>query len=757
MDDVTHIIEPLNDEQRAAVTAETGHALVLAGAGSGKTRVLAHRVAWLVATGQARPSGVLAVTFTNKASREMRARIETILDRPIGGMWVGTFHGIAHRFLRSHREEAGLDESFQIADADDQFRLVRRLMREMNLDEGSWPPKQAQGFINGQKEKGIRARHLPEPGDVWERRMADVYRAYEAACSASGLVDFAEMLLRTWEVLRERPELLAQYQERFGHLLVDEFQDTNALQYAWISLLAGDRGRLFMVGDDDQSIYGWRGARIENIRKFARDFPGVTTYKLEENYRSTAKILDAANAVIAHNEGRLGKNLRTSKPGGEPILTYSAYNDVDEARFVAGRIEQARGEGWRLDDHAVLYRTSAQSRVIEDALRTAGVAYRIHGGLRFYERAEIKDAVAYLRLVASRDDDAGFERAVNVPARGVGARSVALLREHARSVGTSLWNAAVEQANDGSLSGRPGAGVRSFLGIVEGLAESEEGRPLDELVLQAVETSGLLEHYQREKGERGEARIENLNELVTAARRFEDRLTREPDPEDEYADRPLAAFVRHTVLEAGEGQADEHEDSVQLMTLHAAKGLEFPAVFLCGMEEGLFPHQRSLEDHSQLEEERRLCYVGMTRAKQRLCLTNAESRRLHRQESFPNPSRFLREIPTELVEEVRLGGYRAGSYRGPVLGGGARPGGRRGGGGRWNGGYRYPAGEAGASGLTEDGGHPFALGQRVRHGKFGEGVVLGLEGDGDHARVHVNFADAGAKWLVLAYARLEAI
>ena len=750
MDDVTHIIEPLNDEQRAAVTAETRHALVLAGAGSGKTRVLAHRVAWLVATGQARPSGILAVTFTNKAAREMRARIEAILDRPIGGMWVGTFHGIAHRFLRAHREEAELGESFQIADSDDQFRLVRRLMREMNLDEGNWPPKQAQGFINGQKEKGVRARHLPEPGDLWERRMSDVYRAYEAACKASGLADFAELLLRTWEVLRERPEILAQYQERFRHLLVDEFQDTNALQYAWVSLLAGDRGQLFMVGDDDQSIYGWRGARIENIRKFAHDFSGVTTYKLEENYRSTARILAAANAVIANNAGRLGKNLRTSKSGGEPICTYSAYNDIDEARFVVGCIEQARGEGWRLEDHAILYRTSAQSRVIEDALRTAGVAYRIHGGLRFYERAEIKDAVAYLRLVALREDDAGFERAVNVPARGVGARSVALLREHARLRGSSLWAAASELVNDGSMAGRPAAGVRTFLGIVEGLVEAEDGRPLDELVALAVETSGLVEHYRQEKGERAEARLENLNELITAARRFEDRLAREPDPEDEYASRPLAAFVRHTVLEAGEGQADEHEDSVQLMTLHAAKGLEFPSVFLCGMEEGLFPHQRSLENHSQLEEERRLCYVGMTRAKQRLYLTNAESRRLHRQESFPSPSRFLREIPSELVEDMRLGSRRTSP------GGGAGSRARRGGAGGWSGGG-YAAGEAASSGLTADGGPPFALGQRVRHGKFGEGIVLSLEGDGAHARVHVNFAGAGAKWLVVAYANLEAI
>ena len=751
MDDITHIIDPLNDEQRAAVTAESGHALVLAGAGSGKTRVLAHRVAWLVATSQARPSGILAVTFTNKAAREMRARIETILNRPIGGMWVGTFHGIAHRFLRAHAQAAALGDSFQIADSDDQLRMVRRLMREMNLDEGSWPPKQAQAFINSQKEQGVRARHLAEPGNVWERRMAEVYRAYESACAASGLADFAELLLRAWEVLREHPEILAEYQERFRHVLVDEFQDTNALQYAWIALLAGDRGRLFMVGDDDQSIYGWRGARIENIQKFAREFDGVTTFKLEENYRSTRKILDAANAVISNNAGRLGKNLRTSRSGGDPICTYSAYNDLDEARFVVSRVEQARGEGWRLEDHAILYRTSAQSRVIEDALRTAGVAYRIHGGLRFYERAEIRDTVAYLRLVASRDDDAGFERAVNAPPRGVGARTVALLREHARFREISLWSAATELVGEGSIAGRPGTGVREFLRIVERLAESEEGRPLDELVETAVDVSGLREHFRQEKGERAEARLENLNEFITAARRFEDRLAREPDPEDEFADRPLAAFVRHTVLEAGEGQADEHEDSVQLMTLHAAKGLEFPAVFLCGMEEGLFPHQRSVEDHAQLEEERRLCYVGMTRAKRRLFLTSAESRRLHRQETYPSPSRFLREIPSSLVEEVRLGGGMPGTPRGDSRWE------RRGGGTRGGRAYSGGGGGTAAGGLGSGAGHSFALGQRVRHGKFGEGVVLNLEGDGAHARVHVNFAGAGAKWLVVAYANLEAI
>ncbi len=751
MEDVTHIIEPLNDEQRAAVTADTGHVLVLAGAGSGKTRVLAHRVAWLVATRQAPPSGILAVTFTNKAAREMRARIETILGRPIGGMWVGTFHGIAHRFLRAHPEEAGFAESFQIIDGEDQLRLVRRLMRDLGLDEAAFPPRQAQSFINGHKERGKRARHLPEPDGPWERRMAEVYRAYESACAGSGLADFAELLLRAWEVPREHPALLARYQERFGHLLVDEFQDTNALQYAWISLLAGDSGRLFMVGDDDQSIYGWRGARIENIQKFARDFPGVTTCKLEQNYRSTEKILDAANAVIANNPERLGKNLRTARRGGEPICLYSAYNEVDEARFVAGRIEQARAEGGvRLDDHAILYRTSAQSRVIEDALRAAGLAYRIHGGLRFYERAEIKDAVAYLRLVASREDDTGFERAVNTPARGVGAQSMAALREHARAEGASLWQAAAGLQEAGVVGGRAAAGLGAFREIVEGLAGREAELPLDELVAETVQRSGLAAHYAKEKGERAEARLENLDELVTAARRFADRLAREPDPEDELAERPLAAFVRHTVLEAGEGQAEENEDSVQLMTLHAAKGLEFPTVFLCGMEEGLFPHQRSLEDPAQLQEERRLCYVGMTRAQQRLTLTNAEARRLHRQDFYPKRSRFVREIPAELVEEVRLGGGSAGPPAAAMAA--AR---MRGGGGAPA--FRGAAAHGARAGAEAAAASPYALGQRVRHGKFGEGIVLNLEGDGAHTRVHVNFAGAGAKWLVAAYANLEAL
>ena len=748
MDDVTHILEPLNGEQRAAVTADTGHVLVLAGAGSGKTRVLAHRVAWLVASGQAPLSGILAVTFTNKAAREMRGRIEAILGRPCGGMWVGTFHGIAHRFLRAHLREAGFAESFQIIDGDDQLRLVRRLMRDLGLDEGSWPPKQAQAFINRHKDQGARARHLGESRDLWEQRMAEVYRAYESACTASGLADFAELLLRAWEVLRERPEILAHYQERFRHLLVDEFQDTNALQYAWISLLAGDRGRFFMVGDDDQSIYGWRGARIENIQKFARDFPGVTTCRLEQNYRSTARILEAANAVIAHNEGRLGKNLRTSQHGGEPLRVYSAYNDVDEARFVASRIERAREEGWRLADHAILYRTSAQSRVLEDALRGQEIAYRIHGGLRFYERAEIRDAVAYLRLVAARDDPAAFERAVGVPPRGVGARSVELLREHARAHGVSLWTAAERLAGDGSIAGRPGAGLREFLGLVQRLAEHEDGRPLDELVAVAVESAGLAAHYGKEKGERAEARLENLNELVNAARRFEERLVREPDPEDELAQRPLAAFVRHTVLEAGEGQADQHEDSVQLMTLHAAKGLEFPTVFLCGMEEGLFPHERSLENPAQLEEERRLCYVGMTRAEKRLYLTNAEVRRLHREDRYRSPSRFLREVPAGLVEDMR--------FSGPSL----QPQGRAAA-GRWPGRGRVRRADYARGAAAEEAARacsfPFTLGQRVRHGKFGEGVVLSLDGDGAHARIHVNFAGAGAKWLVLAYANLEAV
>jgi DNA helicase-2/ATP-dependent DNA helicase PcrA len=723
--DVTHILDPLNDEQRQAVTAPPSHTLVLAGAGSGKTRVLVHRIAWMLATEQATPFSVLAVTFTNKAAAEMRGRIERMLGRPIGGMWVGTFHGIAHRLLRTHYKDAALPEGFQILDSEDQLRCIRRVLKDMDLDEARWVPRQIQGYINSRKDEGLRAAHLVDNGDPWLGQMLRIYRNYEQSCERSGIVDFAELLLRAHELLREREDVLYHYRRRFSHILVDEFQDTNAIQYAWLRMIAGDSGWMFAVGDDDQSIYGWRGARIENIHQFSKDFPHVATVRLEQNYRSSANILTASNALIANNQGRLGKNLWTSGSKGDPIHLYTAFNDLDEARFVVSRIQQWVESGDRRDDVAVLYRISAQSRVFEEALLASSIPYRVHGGVRFYERAEIKNALAYLRLVANRHDDASFERVVNMPARGVGARTVDSLRSAARHTQDSLWGAARKLIDGGRLAARAAGAVADFMALIERLAEEVDEQPLEVQMDVVIEKSGLLEHYRRDKTDRAQTRLENLEELVTAAKQFE------PDESDE-GDR-LVAFLSHAALEAGDEQAAEWEDCVHLMTLHAAKGLEFPLVFLAGMEEGLFPHQRSSDDAGKIEEERRLCYVGMTRAKRVLVLTHAESRRLHGQEYFPAPSRFLREIPSELLQEVRL---RSSVTRPVSFGRRAR--------GRNN---AQPADDIG----------PFRLGQRVEHPKFGEGIVLTLEGQGSHARVQVNFENAGSKWLVVAYANLESV
>ena len=632
--DVTRILEPLNDAQREAVTADGGHMLVLAGAGSGKTRVLVHHIAWLLASGQATPWNVLAVTFTNKAAGEMRSRIEAMLERPIGGMWVGTFHGLAHRLLRAHWQEAGLPEGFQILDADDQLRWVRRIMRELGIDDSRWPPRQATGYINARKDEGLRPRHLQGGDDVWAEQMLRIYVAYEEACERSGVVDFAELLLRAHELVRDNETIRQHYQSRFQHVLVDEFQDTNTIQYAWLRLMAGTTARLFAVGDDDQSIYGWRGARIENIQQFPRDFRGVKTVRLEQNYRSTGNILAAANSLIANNQGRMGKNLWTSGADGEPIHLYSAFNDLDEARFVVARIQQWVDGGERRDDVAILYRVSAQSRVFEEALLSAGMPYRVHGGLRFYERAEIKNALAYLRLVANRDDDAAFERVVNVPARGIGQRTAEALREAAREHGVSLWSAARRLLAGAGLPGRAANALAAFVTLVDDLALACAGQSLEQQTETAIEASGLVQMHRAEKGDRGESRIENLAELVTAARQYRNE-------EIEGGVDPLSSFLAHAALEAGDEQAADWEDCVHLMTLHSAKGLEFPLVFLVGLEEGLFPHQRSSDDPERLEEERRLCYVGMTRAKKSLYVTHAESRRLHGSDHMAAPSRYV--------------------------------------------------------------------------------------------------------------------
>lgn len=711
------ILAPLNERQREAVTADAPQTLVLAGAGSGKTRVLVHRIAWYLETGQASPIGILAVTFTNKAAAEMRGRIEELTGRPLGGMWVGTFHNIAHRILRAHWREANLPERFQIIDADDQLRLLRRTIRGLNLDDSEWPPKEAQWFINARKDEGQRPKDIDDFGDNGLRTLIDIYQAYEEACARAGLVDFAELLLRAHELWQSTPGLLRHYRDRFWHVLVDEFQDTNAIQYAWLRALVGDDGNIFVVGDDDQSIYSWRGARVENMQRFRDDFPNHQLVRLEQNYRSTATILNCANALIANNPSRLGKELWTDGGAGEPITVYAAYNDLDEARFVVDRIGQWHDHGGNLRECAILYRTSAQSRVLEDALRQADLPYRVYGGFRFYERQEIRDALAYVRLASSRVDDAAFERIVNVPARGIGQRSLDEIRAVARRERITLWQAARQLVEHRELGARAVGALKRFMDLIDRMSVAIDELDLAELLEHIIGLSGLIDHYRKEKGERGLDRIDNLEELVTAARDFR------PSPEDE--EMPLlAAFLTHAALEAGEGQADPHADSVQLMTLHSAKGLEFPQVFLVGLEEGLFPHQRSSEDPNQLEEERRLCYVGITRAMRKLTVTHAESRRLHGSDFYPQPSRFVREFPTELVEEVRMSGRVAS----PVAG--------------------YDSG-ADAGGLQ--------LGQRVVHKIFGEGVVLHLEGQGEHARVQVNFEDDGVKWLVTAYAGLETV
>jgi len=721
--DVTPILESLNDAQRQAVTAPAEPMLVIAGAGSGKTRVLVHRAAWLIDVEGISPQSLLAVTFTNKAAAEMRGRIEALLGMPVSHLWIGTFHGLAHRLLRRHWQEAKLPQNFQIIDSDDQLRLIKRLLKNLEIDDSRWVPKEIQWFINAQKDEGLRPQHLDDERDPNRRQMISLYAAYEEVCERGGLVDFAELLLRAHELWRDNPELLAHYRRRFRHLLVDEFQDTNAIQYAWLRLLAGNNdGVPFVVGDDDQSIYRWRGARVEHIHQFQRDFPSATVVKLEQNYRSTATILNAANAVIANNADRMGKNLWTEGADGESIRVYAAYNERDESDFVIGRLRDWIEHGNLRADAAVLYRSNAQSRVLEEGLINAGIPYRVYGGLRYFERAEIKDALAYLRLISHRDDDPSFERIVNRPTRGIGARTVEIMRSYARANACSMWRAAGAVASD-ELAGRAANAVLAFLNLIEKMARETAGLDLQDQVDHVINASGLVDMFRNDKGERGETKLENVLELVSAAKSFE------PDPAEEMS--PLDEFLSHAALEAGEGQAEAWEDCVQLMTMHSAKGLEFPLVFLCGLEDGLFPHQRSIADPNGLEEERRLCYVGITRAKQILYVTYAEQRRLYGMDSFSQPSRFISEIPTEYVEEIRP--------RVQV----SRP--------------MRPTRKANRTSLKKsaDAEMGVRLGQRVRHGKFGDGVILNYEGQGAHARVEVNFETAGTKWLVLSYANLD--
>ena len=711
--DLSPILNPLNDAQRAAVTAPLGPVLVLAGAGSGKTRVLTHRIVWVIQAEGSSPHGILAVTFTNKAAAEMRGRVEQLLGIPGGAMWIGTFHGIAHRLLRLHWREARLVQGFQILDSEDQQRLIKKLLKAQNLDESRWVPREVQGFINSNKDEGRRPRDVKGGEDPTTAQFIKLYAEYEAACAKAGVVDFAELLLRAYELWRDNAELLAHYRRRFRHVLVDEFQDTNAIQYGWLKLLVGKEGHPFVVGDDDQSIYRWRGARVENLHQFRRDYPSVLLCRLEQNYRSTGSILAAANGLISHNSGRLGKNLWTQGSKGDPVRVYAAFNERDEAEFVAHRIRDWVAHGGSRSDIAILYRSNAQSRVFEEAFISGRIPYKVYGGLRFFERAEIKDSLAYLRLMVNRNDDASFERVVNLPTRGIGAKSLDSIREHAKGAGSTLWEAAAACIGD-TLGPKASQALRGFLTLIERLAHEVRDLPLHEQVDHVLKTSGLLDFYKREKADRGEARVENLDELVSAARGF--------TPEGSEGELPpLEAFLAHAVLESGEGQGGAWEDCVQMMTLHTAKGLEFPMVFLCGMEEGLFPHQRSLNDLDGLEEERRLCYVGMTRAMKQLFLTYAEQRRLHGMDSYCAPSRFIKETPEDLIEEIRP---RVQVARPIAVG-------------------RFRVEEPAIAGVR--------LGSRVRHGKFGEGVILNVEGNGAHARVQVNFETQGTKWLMVQY------
>jgi len=728
------LLSTLNEEQRAAVTAPVGPVLVLAGAGSGKTRVLTHRAAWLILEHGVSPHGLMAVTFTNKAAAEMRGRIEALLNVPADALWIGTFHGLSHRMLRRHWREARLPQSFQILDQDDQERLVRKIIRDQRLDEQRWVPREVQGFINSNKDEGRRSKSLADRNDPTRRQLIQLYKLYEDRCEAAGVVDFAELLLRSFETLRDVRELGDYYRERFRHILVDEFQDTNGIQYEWLHQLVGKTGAPFVVGDDDQSVYRWRGARVENMQHFRRDY-GATVYKLEQNYRSTQVILAAANAVIAKNTDRMGKELWTAVKGGEPIRVYAAFNERDEADFVIDRIREHQRRGLPLAAAAVLYRSNAQSRAFEEALMAARIPYRVYGGLRFFERAEIKDALAYLRLTQSRDDDIAFERVVNLPARGIGGATLELLRNDARDNGRSLWRAGREL--ESALPARAAGALRGFFALIDRLAVEIAELPLHEKVRHVIQHSGLRDHHAKEKDSKGEARVENLDELVNAAEAF--------TPENDEGLSPLGAFLAHATLESGETQATTGLDCVQLMTLHSAKGLEFPTVFVVGLEEGLFPSEHSAFDADRLPEERRLCYVGLTRAMQRLYLTYAESRRIFGRTSYRDRSRFLAELPPEAVEDVRprisvsrplyATEYAAQATR-----------------------EQADASRRRSRAVPVPGEDlPMRLGARVRHPKFGEGTILRFEGQGESRQVHVNFEGAGRKILMYSLAHLEQI
>ena len=751
----TSLLSGLNPPQQQAVTLPLQSALILAGAGSGKTRVLTTRIAYLISTGALSPHSILAVTFTNKAAKEMVTRLSAMLPINTRGMWIGTFHGLCNRLLRAHFREANLPQTFQILDSGDQLSAIKRVMKALNVDDEKFPPREMQNFISGSKEQGLRA-HEVEAYDPYTRRKVEVFAEYDAQCQREGVVDFSELLLRCYELLSRNAAIREHYQERFRHILVDEFQDTNPLQYQWLKLLAGggerrssplsnfppqageranesrrDAGTIFAVGDDDQSIYAFRGANVGNMKELLRDFNVASVIKLEQNYRSHGNILDAANELISNNRNRMGKDLWTAEQGGEKLRVMEAPNDVEEANYIASEIKQLKEDGTKLAEIALLYRSNAQSRVLEHALVSAGLSYRVYGGLRFFERQEIKHALAYLRLMENTDDDNALLRVINFPTRGIGARSIEQLQEAARMNSTSLFDAAA----------RAGGKVTAFVALIEALRNATADLSLPEIMEHVLVHSGLIAHYESEKASpskrrEAEERLENLNELVTAATLFV----------HENEDDSLTSFLTHAQLEAGEHQAGDQEDALHLMTVHAAKGLEFNAVFITGLEEGLFPHQNSQNVDGGLDEERRLMYVAITRARRRLYLTFAQSRMLHGKVSYGKVSGFLRELPEELLhwlsprQQARQLSHQVANNPFTAFG------------------YAAPAVQAkpiaAHAQRTVSGWH---TGQRVMHQKFGAGMVTGVEGSGSDARVQVNFKHAGSKWLSLEYAKLTAL
>lgn len=728
MDLILSQIASLNEPQQTAVKSDARCLLVLAGAGSGKTRVLTQRVAWLIESGQATPWGVMAVTFTNKAAREMRQRVEELLPQSPRGMWVGTFHGLAHRLLKTHAAIAGLPEQFQVLDSDDQLRLIKRVMADLEIDKDMLDPRQTQGFINNNKDEGIRAGILQRSADPQTEMKRRVYQVYEQRCKANGLVDFGELLLGAHELLRDNDYLLKRYQQQFQHVLVDEFQDTNTIQYAWLRLLCGDKLRLTVVGDDDQSIYGWRGAKIENIQRLQDDFPATEVVRLEQNYRSTANILNAANAVITHNSNRMGKELWTQGEPGDPIQLFQAFNEQEEGQYIADQIQGLIEGGTNADDIALLYRSNAQSRVLEEALIQHKIPYRIYGGVRFYDREEVRHVISYLRLVANRRDDTAFERVINVPARGVGARSVDRIRVQARTEGCSMWEAASQLVELQSFKGKAAAGIADFLMLIEDFTQAlADDTVLSDVCKMVVQTTGLENHYDKEGRDKAQTRKENMMEVVNASKTFEKA---ESDLE------PLDHFLSEASLDAGEAQADVAEPCVHLMTLHASKGLEFEHVYLTGLEENLFPHRMSSDTLAGLEEERRLCYVGITRARKHLTISHAEIRRVFGQEMRNQASRFISELPEELVNKVRSGFKVQTSQQANRYG-------------------SRPKAASSWSAVPEDTG--FQLNSRVKHPMFGEGVVIAARGQGANASVMVAFESEGTKELMVQYAKLEVL